>query len=89
MNIDDFAGRWTSGDRNAPLQSFWHWIIETEDIHNGCYIYMCEEWKEEAEDWQIQIIDWFLEEFGEDEFGRVEVGQKGLGKIGVDFWVEW
>ncbi len=68
VNIDDFAGHWGKDVHNpdVPFQSFWQYIVDTKGIHNGCYMDMYEEWKEDAETWQIQIIDWFLEEFGYD-----------------------
>lgn len=70
VDIDDFQGRFRNeGNKDTEYQSFWHYVVEFADVHNGTFIYMDEDWKEGAEPWQAQIADWFLEEFGEEVDG--------------------
>lgn len=48
-------------NNKKPYHCFWHLIIDSCDIHNGCIFYM----PSAKEDWQKPIINAFLEEFGD------------------------
>lgn len=71
VDIDNFAGtRYTGKDDDPPYQCFWHWVTDSQDVHNGCYIYLnvgeiIE--TEEEEEWVKKIMQMFLDEFGEEE----------------------
>jgi hypothetical protein len=66
-NFDD------KGNRIGEYWDFWHFICDTQNPHRGCYIFIGEESKETAEEWQIKIIDAFIEEFGDNK----------------EYWVDW
>lgn len=58
---------------SVEYRDFWHFIIDTQSPSNGDYIYIDSGLKEDAEPWQIEIIDRFIKEFGDDQ----------------EYWVEW
>ena len=81
----DYAGKWSWAtgaakmDESRPYQDFWHFVCDIADVHNGCYIVMDEGWLEDAEPWQAEIVNRYLE-----HFGRVVDGVRL-----AEFWVEW
>lgn len=42
IDTRDYAGRWKETDsvkREAiPYQDFWHWVVDHNEVHNGCDI---------------------------------------------------
>jgi hypothetical protein len=65
---DNYAGcnYGTDGKASAPFQCFWHFIIEISNLSNGSFFYMNYEWLDMAEeDWQKEILERYLSEFGE------------------------
>ena len=76
----DYAGRYTSHP-TAPYQDFWHFVLDqAPEITNGSAFVMQESWGQDAEPWQQEILQKYLDTFGEegDEGERV-----------VDFYVGW
>lgn len=52
-----------------PYQDFWHFVLSRTEIHNGGMFTMSDIWFDgvsELEDWQKQILEYYLSEFGED-----------------------
>ena len=41
-DVRDWAGKFKSKkyDDKVPYQDLWHWITDTNEIHNGCYFYL-------------------------------------------------
>lgn len=76
----DVLGKFkTGGDPDAEYRDFWHFVCDRTEIGNGCLFIMYEEWTEDANDWQKEIIEQYLKNFGEGEQGDRE----------IQFWVEW
>lgn len=50
-------------DDSVEYRDFWHYICKTNQVHNGGEIWIFED--EDAEDWQQEIIEAFLDAFGE------------------------
>jgi hypothetical protein len=77
----DYARRYDDGghDATAPYRDFWHFVLDMEQVHNGCYITIKEDWLEDAEPWQQEIVNHYLR-----HFGRVVDGIRQAA-----FWVEW
>lgn len=79
-NERDYSGRWKdkskSPDDTKPEQSFWRWLIDHFDIHDGCFIVFSKEELDDpdldAEDWVREIYKRYLDEFA-DENGELEM----------------
>ena len=61
------------GNKDAEYKDFWHLLVDKKTVHNGCVITIYLEDADGAEDWQRQIIEAFVTEFGE----------------GAEYWVDW
>jgi len=74
-DLRDVNGRWKGegSPKEVEYRDFWHFICDTQEVHNPCYIYINNDLKDRAKDWQCVIIDAFVKEFGED----------------TEYWVEW
>lgn len=60
-------------DMNNPYWDYWHYILETQDVNNPCYIYISSEWlNDDDEDWQKEITQAFVDEFGDESEYYVE-----------------
>ncbi len=59
-------------------RDFWRFLLDRCDIHRGCYIYISDETGDGAEQWQKDIINIFLKEFG-----------KWRNGTAVRCWVDW
>ncbi len=59
--------------KNIEYRDWWHFLIDYEDVHNGCYIMIRRDLMEYGNDWQNEITQKFLDEFGED----------------AEYWVDW
>ena len=59
------------------FRDFWHWVLQSGSIHNGCYAHFQEDWDhEDTPDWVREIMRFIVDEFypnGED----------------LVFWVDW
>lgn len=60
--LGKFSGKkdWES----IEYRDFWHFLIDTQEVHNGCDIYMPYP-DETEEEWQKEILQAFHNEFGE------------------------
>lgn len=60
--------------KNQPsYQDFWHFIIDSNDIHNGCEFTMHKDYMmEDAEPWQKEILQHYFDEFDADGIGYIE-----------------
>lgn len=73
--LGDTLGRWdTSPPKDVEYRDFWHFLCDRCNLHNGSYFNM----KHIDEDknlkpWQLEIINAFYLEFGED----------------ATYWVDW
>lgn len=55
-------------DNSDPFLSFWSWITDTQEIHNGCNFYLTmEDEYQEYDEWLKEIFKMLYDEFGEDE----------------------
>jgi hypothetical protein len=83
ITIEDYANCFgPDGDSERPFLSFWHWIMERCDIHNGCYfgLDLADEAEDsETPDWVKQILLRFLVEFAPND-------TEGYTHW---FWVSW
>lgn len=58
-----------SGEKDTYL-SFWHWICDTHEVHNGSDIYLDMKWTIEhdseswAPSWVKEILQMIMDEFG-------------------------
>ena len=87
ITIRDYAGKWASsranktGERNdnAPYQDYWHFVYELYQFDRDSFFYMDNDVLEDAaaEDWQNEISEMLLSEFGEGEDREIR------------WWVEW
>lgn len=68
--LSKFSGK---GVKEVEYRDFWHFIVDRYDPHNGSIICINSELKERAKNWQKEILDAFVEEFG--DFQK--------------YWVEW
>jgi len=76
----DYAGRF-HGNEDAPYQNFFHFVLDTNpDIRNGSTFLMHEGWKENAVQWQVDILMKYLTTFGERDVH---------GALSVEFYVTW
>lgn len=58
---------------NPPYCDFWHWVVDTFSVHNGCDICFSNDWLEgNLEDWQKEILEHYLSEFGSGPNREVE-----------------
>ena len=83
-NERDYYGHFKDGKFNKDVEycDFWHWFIAHSYVPtNGSVVIMYEEWGEglSDDDWRKIIINHYLDEFGEGEFGNRS----------IEFWVEW
>jgi len=78
----DFSNQATKGGREAQTLDFWYWVIEHDDIHNGCFVIFSKEILEDEDtdwteiddkfgNWQKEIYQHYIDEFA-DENGEVE-----------------
>jgi hypothetical protein len=56
-----------------PYQDFWHFVCDQTEIHNGGTFVMSDEWMDCAEDWQKEILERYLSEFGTNSYGCREI----------------
>jgi hypothetical protein len=84
----DYADRHGAGGKDKPYLDFWHWIVETKQVHNGCDVTFTKEDLSHAAQkqdndkspdtsWRVKIVEYILKEFG-----------KGRDRE-VTFWVQW
>lgn len=62
-NIRDFA---RSTGEGKEYQDFWHWICNTYSPNNGSFLTFSRE-DDTEKDWQRTILNYFLDEFGEND----------------------
>lgn len=62
-----------SESKEVEYRDFWHFIGDNCEPHNGSIICIGSELKDGAKNWQKEIIDAFVEQFGDDQ----------------EYWVEW
>ena len=82
-NERDYANRFKKPyNASAPYQDFWHFVLEmAPNITNGSFFVMDEYWLDEAShEWQKQILNYYLDEFGEYE---------DTGSRTIEFYIEW
>ena len=74
-NLRDTLGKFAKSpyDDSIEYRDFWHFFYDTQNIHNGCYVVIGSDWLETANEWQKEIINAFIEEFGDTQY----------------YWVEW
>lgn len=61
-----------------PYQDFWHFIVENNEVTNGCWIYLPEQEvmdDPDVEPWQKEILQYFMDFLGDDYNERM--------------WAEW
>jgi len=78
----NYAGKtWESGSDgyDRPYQDFWHWVCEMSDLSNDSMLVMNSWWGESATDWQREILERYIDEFGEGD---------NEDKY-ILFWVSW
>jgi len=71
----DYAGMSKGKGVNVsvPYLDFWHWVLENQEVHNGCFISFSRGVLEEIEeDWVKEIYTRYLDEFA-DEKGELEM----------------
>lgn len=68
INTRDYAGMFKNGEVNCEVeyQDFWHWIMDNKDIHNECFFELLEHDKWNMNDWQKEILQLYIDEFGEE-----------------------
>jgi hypothetical protein len=61
-DLRDFAGKYTEGNKDALYLDFWFCILDNQDFHNPCFVWVDRDlnWP----DWAIPIVDMFEQEFG-------------------------
>lgn len=69
-DIDDTLGKWpkTEGQdnpRNVELRRYWAFLIDRFNIHNGMVIHISSDLLEDAEPWEAEITNAFINEFGD------------------------
>lgn len=47
-----------------PYQDFWHWLVDTVCPTNGGTFLLDKEFGDCAEPWQVEILGFYLDEFG-------------------------
>ena len=70
-DVNDCAGQGYNAD--VPYLDYWHYITDFQNVSNGGTIYISSEMNEDCEDWQKEITECFVGEFGEDQA----------------YWTEW
>ena len=71
-DIRDVNGRFKKdGNRMAEYRDWWHYLIEQQEVHNGCLIWIGSEMLG-AEPWQDEITQCFIDTFGDDQQYWVE-----------------
>lgn len=66
-NLRDTLGKWTDKEKKeVEYRDFWHFLCHEQEISNPCFIIISSGMKDRANDWQCEIIDAFIKEFGED-----------------------
>lgn len=77
----DYAGRHSGKkfDDKVPYQDFWHFVIDQNEVSNGCWIHL-PDWdyymnNEETESWRKEIMQYFKDFLGDDYDERM--------------WCEW
>jgi hypothetical protein len=81
VDLDDILGKFVNDSipyeerQHLEYRCFWDFLLDRLDIHNGCVIQMPEYDPEYCkwEQWQIDVVNAFIEEFGED----------------AEYWVSW
>jgi hypothetical protein len=82
-NFRDYAGKFgaDAGEEERPYQDFWHWIIDQNEISNGCWMHL-PDWEyymvtdaANTEPWKKEIMQYFKDFLGNDYHERL--------------WVEW
>lgn len=80
-DIRDWEGRFTikNIEEKKPYHDFWHYIVDTQEIHNGCvfYLYFDNDTYGELENWKKEIVDLLVKE------GFLDEKREGT------FWVSW
>lgn len=73
-DLRDVANRFgPKPNKDAEYQDFWHFLIDSQEIHNGCFIHIDTHYLEESPDWVKPILKMFAQEFGET----------------TQYWVSW
>jgi hypothetical protein len=74
--LRDYGAKFEGENKSIDnvYRDYWHYICDIQEISNPCYIYVSSEWIEfgDAEDWQNEITQAFIDEFGDEEEFRVE-----------------
>lgn len=74
--LRDYGSKWEGENPSSenPYWDYWHYICEMEEVSNPCYIYISSEWIDEGEaiEWQNEITQAFIDEFGDEEEFLVE-----------------
>jgi hypothetical protein len=62
---------------DGVYRDFWHWVLDHNNIHNGCYASFPEDWDDDYyPEWTREIMRLIVAEFYPD-------GEE------LDFWVSW
>ena len=79
-DLRDFAGKFGvhGCSEDVEYQDFWHWIIDGNDIHNGCQFHLRFGDLSAQPSWVQQIASYIVAEFP-------EAGDDN----GLDLWVSW
>lgn len=69
-------GKLTGINNDVEYRDFWHWVLDHNQISNGCFITFYKEDLEDPEmdfeDWQKEIYKRYIDEFA-DENGELEM----------------
>ncbi len=76
-DLRDFGGMF-DGRKGEEYQDFWHWIIDRNDIHNGCQFWLGFNDLGSQPEWVQKIASYIIAEFP-------EAGTDD----GLNLWVSW
>jgi len=74
----DYAGKFKNkSDHNEeiPYQDFWHWMLDCNEVSNGCFIHL-PDWSyhminDATEPWKKEIMQHFYDFLGEDYYEQM------------------
>jgi len=79
VDLRNYAGKkFTGKPDDPPYQDFWHYIVDSGDVSNGCFFYLDLYYIDGCTDWQKEILKMFKDEFEEYIEGTC-----------IEFWVDW
>lgn len=78
-DLTNYAGKtYDQADNDIPYYNFWHWILDNNEIHNGCFFWLSLVGSDDDPEWVKEILRTFGEEFKDYIDGN-----------DIKFWVEW